>query len=169
MSALIGTVHLARLPWHDPPQALKCQPFAGRAVRRSVVYEGTAAPQRRVQETPLELLTEPLPATTRLSRYRAGANSAVALAFAEVLTEQENDPVHDPPHLTNLAPLAGVGVRTRLVSAFHVVVQACEHWRPGTSDTTVPGPLIERAKGTCRSSWTSQGESWMSGQVPLCP
>ena len=78
-------------------------------------------------------------------------------------------PEHPSLQRTSFAPRAGVAVSPSSVPAFQVVVHACAHCRPGTSAETEPGPVIARARGAWRSSWTSHGESCVSAHAPVCP
>jgi hypothetical protein len=167
---VIGSVHDARFPRHAPVQALSFQPFAGVALSRSGAYDVTGAAHRPGQAIPkLELRIAPLPETRTRNRYVVGAKSALGVALWPTVTEHSAAPPHAPLQRTSFAPGFGTGASTSLVSAFHVVVQLWAQERPGTSDSTRPGPEMVSESGVWRSSCTSHGESRRSSHEPEWP
>ena len=158
------------VPRQAPDQRRNRQPLAGVALSWSGTYDGNEAEQRGRQLMPArELRTEPRPDTPTVSGKTAGAKNADTVVPCATATLHRNAPSHPPVQLTSLAPARGTAVKSSRVEAFQVVVQLWLHRRPGTSASTAPGPEIVSAKGTCRSSCTSQGESCVSKNPDECP
>jgi hypothetical protein len=146
VTALIGTVQAFFNPRQAPLHDLSFHPFAGDGVRRTGEYEGKLAEQRDGHAMPApELRTAPLPVTATVRRNVAGAKSADSLAPGETVRLQPALPEHAPAQRTSFAPVTGVAVSARGWPEFQVVVQFDEHWRPGTSAETEPGPETLRA------------------------
>jgi len=159
-AAVIGTLHERFVPRQAPLHERNLQPFAAVAVSLTGEYEGKVAEHRGRHVIPVcELRTTPRPETATVSRNAAGAKNADTLAPDDTVTVHPAEPRHEEPQRTSFAPALGVAVSASRVPSFHVVVQLCSHWRPGTSADTDPGPDTVSASGLWLSSRTRDAAS----------
>ena len=143
-AAVIDTVQVGPVvDWHTPPQPEKTLPWAGAAVRTTLLPLGKSALQAEPHEMPGgALVTVPEPVTPTRSPNRS---VKVALtSCASVIETVQVGPVvdwHAPPQPEKTLPCDGLAVSTTLLPLGNVAAHADGQSTPVGTLATLPEPV----------------------------
>jgi hypothetical protein len=145
--------------WHQNrthvmlPQAMKCSPPEGEAVRVTFVPYGNDLEQVPGHEMPEgELVTLPLPLTLTVSVSVIWVNVAVTLLVPFIVREQVPVPEQAPDQPVKVYPLEGTAVRVTPVPYENVVEQVPGQEMPAGELVTVPPPVILTVSGSVEAN-----------------